>query len=99
MQNITWKTTWAGIKIIESRMCVEQKTKRRAVAIVVDKNRPNKVKPIYKMKTFTTTKPTAYLLNRNTLVAHPDFLRAVQEKMGKQMQADIEKQIKDLWLR
>lgn len=85
--------------MIESRFCVEQKVKHRAVAVVVDKRRPNSKKPIYKMKTFITTKPTAYFLkDKNTLIAHPDFIRAVQKKMGEQMQADIDKQIRNLFL-
>ena len=85
-----------GLKIIESRFCVERKVKRRAVAVVVDMRRPNKVKPIFKMRTFVTEKPAMYLLkNENALIVHPDLLRAIEKKMGKQMQADIEKQIKN----
>lgn len=95
---MNWTTSFRGLKVIESRFCVEQKIKRRAVAVVVDQRRPNKTKPIYKMKTFITTKPTAYLLkDQNTLVAHPDFLRAVQKKMGEQMQKSIDEQIRNLF--
>lgn len=95
---MNWTTHFRGMKVIESRLCVERKVTRRAVAIVVDVNRPNKVKPIYKMKRFVTEKPTAYLLkDQNTLVAHPDFLRAVQKKMGDQMQKSIDEQIRELF--
>ena len=95
---MNWTTSLMGIKIIESRFCVEQKVKHRAVAVVVDVRRPNKVKPIFKRKIFVTEKPIAYMLkNENTLVAHPDFLRAVEKKMGKQMQADIDKQIRNIF--
>ena len=98
VKNIPWSTSWTGIKIIESRFCVERKVKRRAVAVVVDVRRPNKVKPIFKNKTFVTEKPTAYLLkNENALIVHPDLLRAIEKKMGKQMQADIDKQIRNLF--
>jgi hypothetical protein len=95
---MNWTTHFRGMKIIESRFAVERKVKRRAVAIVVDVNRPNKVKPIYKMKTFVTEKPIAYLLkDQNTLIAHPDFLRAVQKKMGEQMQKSIDEQLRDIF--
>lgn len=98
MKNINWSTSFIGIKVIESRLCVEQKVRHRAVAVIVDKKRPNSKKPIYKMKTFITTKPTAYMLkDQNTLVAHPDFLRAVQKKLGEQMKSDIDKQIRDVF--
>lgn len=98
MESLHWSSSLMGVRVIESRLCVERKVKHRAVAVVVDIRRPNKLKPIFKRKTFVTEKPTAYLLkNENTLVAHPDFLRAVQKKMGEQMQANIDKQIRALW--
>lgn len=88
---IGWRTSFMGLKVIESRMCVERKTARRAVAVVVDRRRPNKQKPIYKLKTFVTEKPVAYLLkDKNTLFAHPDFLRRVQKKMAEQMTAAVD---------
>lgn len=96
VKNITWQTSLMGTKIIESRFCVERKVKHRAVAVVVDVRRPNKVKPIFKRKIFVTEKPIAYMLkNENTLIAHPDFLRAIEKKLGKQMQANIDEQIRN----
>ena len=98
MKNIQWSTSLMGVKIIESRFCVERKVKHRAVAVVVDERRPNKVKPILKNKTIVIEKPTAYMLkNENTLIAHPDFLRAIEKKMGRQMQADIDEQIRNIF--
>ena len=98
MKNVHWSTSLMGIKIIESRFCVERKVKHRAVAVVVDVRRPNKVKPIFKKKTFVTEKPTAYFLkNENTLIAHPDFLRVVEKKMGRQMQASIDEQLRNIF--
>ncbi len=98
MKTINWTTSFSGVRIIESQHCVERKVKHRAVAWAVDKNRPNSKKPLYRMKTFVTTKPTAYMLkDSNTLVAHPDFMRAVEKKMGEQMKNSIENQIRDLF--
>lgn len=96
MNNLNWTTTYRGLKVITSVHCYDRKVKYRAVAVVVDQRRPNKVKPIFKRKRFETKTPTAYMMG-DTLVCHPDYLAAIQKKMGEQMQKSIEDEIRKLW--
>lgn len=99
MNNIPWSSSWMpSIKVIESPLAVERKVKYRAVAVVIDQRRPNMKKPIYKRKRFETIKPIAYLLNGNTLIIHPDLMRALEKKMGASLRKSIDDQIRDLFL-
>jgi hypothetical protein len=79
--NITWKQEYAGVKVIVDKNCFTRTVKYRAVAVVVDVNRPNKVKPIFKRKRFETRTPAAYMVKGVGLLIHPDIYRKVQEKV------------------
>lgn len=83
MLPVQWTQHYAGTKIIVSDLAVERKVKYRAVAIVVDQRRPNKVKPIYKRKRFETVKPIAYMVKGVGLIVHPDIYKKLQEQMSK----------------
>src|SRR5690349_3890574 len=99
MNTVNWSTSWMpSIKVIESVHAVERKVKHRAVAVVIDKHRPNSKKPIYKLKTFVTIKPVMYMIGGHTLVIHPDLMRALEKKMGEQMKNSIDNQIRGLFL-
>ena len=83
MLPVQWSQHYAGVKIIVSDLAVERKVQYRAVAVVVDKRRPNKVKPIYKRKRFETVKPLIYMVKGVGLIVHPDIYRKIQEQMTK----------------
>ena len=83
MLPVQWTQHYAGTKIIVSHLAVERKVKYRAVAVVVDVRRPNKVKPIYKVKRFETVKPIAYMVKGVDLIVHPDIYKKLQEQMSK----------------
>ena len=83
MLPVPWTQHYVGTKIIVSNLAVERKVKYRAVAVVVDKRRPNKVKPIFKLKRFETVKPIAYMVKGVGLIVHPDIYRKLQEQMSK----------------
>jgi len=83
MLPVQWTQHYAGTKIIVSNLAVERKVKYRAVAVVVDVRRPNKVKPIYKVKRFETVKPIAYMVKGVGLIVHPYIYKKLQEQMSK----------------
>lgn len=83
MLPVQWTTHYTGTKVIVSHLAVERKVKWRAVAVVVDQRRPNKVKPIYKLKRFETVKPIAYMVKGVGLIVHPDIYKKLQEHMSK----------------
>ena len=80
---MNWQTISAigGTRIIVDKYCYTTKVKYRAVAVVVDVRRPNRVKPIYKLKRFETKTPRAYLVKGLGLVVHPDIYEAIQKKL------------------
>jgi hypothetical protein len=71
-----------GTKVIVDKNCYTEKRVWRAVAVVVDVRRPNRVKPIYKKKLFVTRKPRAYMVKGLGFVMHPDIYAAVQRKLS-----------------
>ena len=77
-----WITHYVRTKEIISSLAVERKVTYRAVAVVVDVRRPNKVKPIYKRKRFETVKPIAYMVKGIGLIVHPDIYKKLQEQMS-----------------
>jgi hypothetical protein len=79
---VQWTQQYVGTKIIVSNLAVEEKVKYRAVAVVVDQRRPNKVKPIYKRKRFVTRKPIAYKVEGVGLIVHSDIYKKLQEQMS-----------------
>jgi hypothetical protein len=81
MLPVQWTQHYAGMKVIVSDLAVERKVKHRAVA-VVDVRRPNKVKPIYKLKRFETVKPIAYMVKGVGLIVHPTIYKKLQEQMS-----------------
>ena len=81
MDSITWKQECAGVKVIVDKFAYTEVRKWRAVAVVVDSRRPNRVKPIYKKKLFVTRIPRAYLVKGVGLIVHPDIYRRMQEQM------------------
>lgn len=81
---------FSGIKVFTDPNCYTEKRVWRAVAVVVDVRRPNKVKPIYKKKLFITRTPRAYMVKGMGLIAHPDIIRRIQEQMAQ----DIDKQMR-----
>ena len=82
MLPVQWTQHYAGTKVIVSDLAVERKVKYRAVAVVVDVRRPNKVKPIYKLKRFETVKPIAYMVKGVGLIVHPAIYKKLQEQMS-----------------
>jgi len=74
-----WTQEYAGTKVIVSPNAYTEKRTWRAVAVVVDIHRPNKVKPIYKKKLFIERKPRAYLVKGIGLIIHPDMYNKLQE--------------------
>ena len=62
MLPVQWTQHYVGTKIIVSEFAYTEKRKWRAVAIVTDLRRPNRVKPIYKKKLFIERKPVAYMV-------------------------------------
>lgn len=82
---LNWQTSnqiFGGTKIIVDKFCYSEKRIWRAVAVVIDVRRPNRVKPIYKRKLFIERKPLAYLVKGLGLVVHPDIYAAIQRKLG-----------------
>lgn len=81
---MNWQTSTllSGMKIIVDKFCYSEKRKWRAVAVVIDLRRPNKVKPIYKRKLFIERKPRAYMVQGVGIVMHPEIYAAVQKKMS-----------------
>ena len=49
---------------------------------MVDVRRPNKVKPLYKVKRFVKRRPRAYIVKGIGLVVHPEIYSAIQKKMS-----------------
>jgi hypothetical protein len=80
---------FAGTPVIVDKYAYSEKRTWRAVAVVVDKNRPNKVKPIFKRQLFIKRTPRAYLVKGVGLVVHPDIYQAMKEKMVKSMTKSI----------
>ena len=80
---MNWQTISAigGTRIIVDHYCYTTKVKYRAVAVVVDVRRPNRVKPIYKLKRFETKTPRAHLVEGLGLVVHPEIYAALQKKL------------------
>lgn len=74
--------SFGGTKIIVDKFCYTEKRTWRAVAVVIDVRRPNKVKPIYKKKLFIERKPRAYMVQGLGLVMHPEIYAAVQRKIS-----------------
>lgn len=81
MNNIGFTQSWTGTKVIVDKNCYTEKRVWRAVAIVVDVRRPNKVKPLYKKKLFVTRKPAANMVKGVGLIVHPDIYSRIQDKM------------------
>lgn len=82
---MNWQTSLyplGGVKIIVDKFCYTEKRTWRAVAVVIDVRRPNKVKPIYKNKLFIERKPRAYMVKGLGIVMHPDIYAAIQRKMS-----------------
>jgi hypothetical protein len=82
---MNWSTSLyplGGIRIVVDKNCYTEKRTHRAVAIYVDLRRPNKVKPIYKMKWFVKRRPAAYMVKGIGLIVHPEIYDAIQKKMS-----------------
>lgn len=93
-QPIQWTQHYVGTKIIVSQYAYTEKRTWRAVAVVVDQRRPNRVKPIYKRKLFIERKPTAYEVKGVGLIIHPDLYNRLREYMAQ----SIMKQERQMWL-
>lgn len=78
---IGWTQTYALEKIIVDPNAYTEKVKYRAVAVVVDVRRPNKVKPIYKTKRFVIRKPRAYRVKGVGLIVHPEIYDWIVRRM------------------
>lgn len=77
----TYTSPLGGMRIIVDKNCFTTKVTYRAVAVVVDVRRPNKVKPIYKLKRFEKKTPIAYLVKGLGLVVHPSIYAEIQKKL------------------
>ncbi len=88
MNSLEWKSTFVVEKVIVSPHAYTEKVKHRAVAVVVDKRRPNQVKPIYKMKRFVTRTPCAYRVKGVGWIVHP----AIHDAIMKQLHNSITEQ-------
>ncbi len=88
MNSLEWKATFVVEKVIVSPYACTEKVKHRAVAVVVDKRRPNQVKPIYKMKRFVTGTPCAYRVKGVGWIVHP----AIHDAIMKQLHNSITEQ-------
>jgi hypothetical protein len=85
MEKMNWSTSLhplGGIKIIVDKNCYTEKVTHRAIAVAVDVHRPNKVKPIYKVKRFVKRTPRAYMVKDLGLIVHPEIYSAIQKKMS-----------------
>ncbi len=71
----------SGMKVFVDKNCYTEIVKRRAVAVVVDARRPNRVKPIYKMKTFRTRIPRAYMVKGVGVIMHPEIYNRLQAQI------------------
>jgi hypothetical protein len=81
---------FAGMPIIIDKFAYSEKVTYRAVAVVVDVNRPNRVKPIYKRVRFVKRTPRAYLVKGMGYVMHPDIYRALQKRIGESMRKSVD---------
>lgn len=89
--------SFGGTKIIVDKFAYTEKRVWRAVAIVTDKNRPNKVKPIYKRKLFIERKPCAYMVKGVGLIVHPEIYAAIQNRMRKSAEEQQRKMITSIF--
>lgn len=90
MQPISWTQHFAGTPIIVDKFAYTEKRTWRAVAVVVDKRRPNSKKPIYKKKLFITRTPRAYLVKGVGLIVHPDIYNGLREKMAQSVNKSLD---------
>jgi hypothetical protein len=81
---------FAGMPIIIDKFAYTEKVTYRAVAVVVDKNRPNRVKPMYKQVRFVKRTPRAYLVKGRGYVMHPDIYRALQKRIANTMRKSVD---------
>jgi hypothetical protein len=79
---MNWKQELMGVKIFVDKNCFTEKVKYRAVAVAVDVNRPNKVKPLFKRKRFVTRTPRAYMVKGVGLIVHPEIYQKIQRQMS-----------------
>jgi len=82
---MNWQTSMmplGGMKIFVDNNCVTEKVTYRAVAVVVDARRPNKVKPIYKLKRFVKRTPRMYMVKGVGIIVHPEIYNALTKKLS-----------------
>lgn len=82
-----------GEKVFIDKNCFTEKVTYRAVAVVVDIRRPNRVKPIYKVKRFVKRKPAAYFIKGIGFVVHPDIYTAMQRLLADSVEENQRKMI------
>jgi len=73
---------FGGLRIVVDNNCFTRKITYRAVAVVVDVRRPNRVKPIYKQKRFEKIIPRVYKIH-DMIVMHPTIYDAILKQMSR----------------